>query len=141
MKQNELSPFEKLEVAFQSHKFYHHQCADLEKKLSTSIDKIFQSNEDMPSKKDCSKTIEMVKKLLTLSNKYIQETTTIINQLDELPKEEKQQKKEFIKAMKIQLLSLGKRQSSIHARVEEIKAMIVEMYDMDGNGDEWKSGR
>jgi hypothetical protein len=95
----------------------------------------------MPSKKDCSKTIEMVKKLLTLSNKYIQETTTIINQLDELPKEEKQQKKEFIKAMKIQLLSLGKRQSSIHARVEEIKAMIVEMYDMDGNGDEWKSGR
>ena len=131
MKNNELSPMEKLDVAIQSHKFYNEQCVDLENKINIKIDTIFQTEETGKNikKKDISETVDMVNKLLTLSRKYMAEGKNVVNELDTI--DENEIEEDFTVAMKKQLTAMNLKQQAIHERVEEIRQMLIEMYNVD----------
>tara|TARA_Y100000310_G_C20339638_1_gene649167 strand:- start:96 stop:539 length:444 start_codon:yes stop_codon:yes gene_type:complete len=138
MKENELSPIEKLDIALQSHRFYNQECQELEKKINKRIDVIFQTEEAgvMPEKEDIAETVKLVNQLLTLSTKYIREGNNVVEGLGNLNEKEKQQKdfrhsEEFMDGMKESLMDLNTKQVRIHERVEEIQKMLIEMYNLD----------
>ena len=131
MKNNELSPTEKLNLAIQSHKFYNEQCVTLEKKINVKIDTIFQTEEAGKNikKKDIAETVEMVNKLLTLSHKYMREGVNVVSELDTIDVSEIEE--DFAEVMKKQLTAMNVKQQQIHDRVEEIQEMLIEMYNVD----------
>ena len=134
MKNNELSPSERLDVAIQSHKFYSHQCIELEKQIDTKIDSIFQTEEAGKniSKKDITETVGLVDKLLTLSSRFMKEGRGVLNELEEYDTKEPMNFDESaMEVMKMQLTSLNEKQVGLHTRVEEIRQMLVEMYNLN----------
>ena len=133
MKNNELSAKEKLDVAIQSHRFYNQQCVDLEKKINIKIDSIFQTEESGKNikKKDIKQTVELVNKLLTLSNRYMSEGKNIVNEIGKMGKGQQCDWGHEMENLKTQLMSLNEKQQSIHDRVQEIQSMLIEMHDID----------
>ena len=129
MNSDQLSAEEKLAVAIQSHSFYHQQCVDIEKKINKKIDIIFQTEEAgvEPTKDDIASTVELLNKLLTLSNKFIGEASNIIKNSEEIRSEEG----EPLLEMRKSLDSITKKQQRIHERVQEIREMLIEMYNID----------
>ena len=134
MENNESSTLDKLNLAIDSHKFYNQQCVDLEAKINTKIESIFQTEEAGKNikKKDIIETSKMIKQLLTSSNKYMMEGQRVVSELekastDDIPPE-------FAKNMKNQLVALNSKQQHIHNRVEEIQEMLNEMYGIDEDG-------
>ena len=131
MENNENTTLERLNLAIESHKFYNRQCVELELKINSKIETIFQTEETGKniSKKDIIETTKMIKQLLTSSNKYMMEGQTVVSELekartDDIPPE-------FAKNMKSQLVALNSKQQHIHSRVEEIQEMLNEMYGLD----------
>ena len=131
MKNNESPTLEKLNIAIESHKFYNQQCVDLELKINTKIESIFQTEEAGKNikKKDIIETTKMIKQLLTSSNKYMMEGKTVVSELEKVDSDDVPP--EFAKNMKNQLVALNSKQQHIHNRVEEIQEMLNEMYGID----------
>ena len=131
MKNNESPTLEKLNIAIESHKFYNQQCVDLEAKINTKIESIFQTEEAGKNikKKDIIETTKMIKQLLTSSNKYMMEGKTVVSELEKVDSDDVPP--EFAKNMKNQLVALNSNQQHIHNRVEEIQEMLNEMYGLD----------
>ena len=131
MKNNESPTLEKLNIAIESHKFYNQQCVDLELKINTKIESIFQTEEAGKNikKKDIIETTKMIKQLLTSSNKYMMEGKTVVSELEKVDSDDVPP--EFAKNMKNQLVALNGKQQHIHNRVEEIQEMLNEMYGID----------
>jgi len=131
MENNELSKTEKLDVALQSHKFYNHQCVELEKKINIKIDSIFQTEETGKniSKKDIFETVGLVNQLLSLSSKYMMEGKNVVSELEKV--DPKEIEADFAKVMKKQLTAMNEKQEAIHDRVREIQQMLIEMYNVD----------
>jgi len=136
MKNNELSPMEKLNLAIKSHRFYHDRCVDMEQRINKKIDVIFQTEEVgvEPTKEDISSTVSLVGKLLTLSTKYINEASNVVENLDNL-----NEKENDVEDIKNQLLGITEKQRNIHQRVTEMQEMLIEMYNLDEfEDDEWQ---
>ena len=128
MKDNELSAKEKLDVAIQSHRFYHRQCIQMENKINKKIDEMFHTEEagENVSKEDIKNTVDLVSKLLTLSNKFIKEAGNVVNEIDNVKDGE-----EDFSSFKLQLTHISGKQEKIHERVEEIQEMLIEMYNLN----------
>ena len=137
MKNNELSVVEKLDVALQSHKFYNQQCVDLEKKINVKIDTIFQTEEtgQEPTKEDLKETVKLVNQLLSLSNKFLDEGKTVVENLSNLDKSDIEYVEEYISGMRDSIIDLNGKQQSIHERVMDVKDMLTEMYDIKSDED------
>ena len=131
MENNESSTLDKLNLAIDSHKFYNQQCVDLEAKINTKIESIFQTEEAGKNikKKDIIETTKMIKQLLTSSNKYMMEGQRVVSELEKANSDDVPP--EFAKNMKNQLVALNSKQQHIHNRVEEIQEMLNEMYGLD----------
>ena len=131
MENNESSTLDKLNLAIDSHKFYNQQCVDLEAKINTKIESIFQTEEAGKNikKKDIIETTKMIKQLLTSSNKYMMEGQRVVSELEKANSDDVPP--EFAKNMKNQLVALNSKQQHIHNRVEEIQEMLNEMYGID----------
>ena len=134
MENNESSTLDKLNLAIDSHKFYNQQCVDLEAKINTKIESIFQTEEAGKNikKKDIIETTKMIKQLLTSSNKYMMEGQRVVSELEKANSDDVPP--EFAKNMKNQLVALNSKQQHIHNRVEEIQEMLNEMYGIDEDG-------
>ena len=131
MKNNELSPSERLDVAIQSHKFYSHQCIELEKQIDTKIDSIFQTEEAGKNigKKDLEETVHLVNQLLSLSSKYMAEGQRVVSELEKATEDDIPE--DFAKNMRNQLTALNEKQQDVHERVTEIQEMLIELYNED----------
>lgn len=137
MKNNQLSAVEKLDVSMQSHKFYHEQCVEIETKINDKIDTIFQTEEagQEPLKEDIKETLRLVNQLLNLSNKYLDEGQNVVHNLSNLDESETEDIEKFIHGMKESIIDVNGKQQGIHERVQEIKEMLSEMYDIKSDED------
>ena len=131
MKKNDLSSAEKLDVAIQSHKFYHEQCVTLEQKINGKIDSIFQTEESGKNigKKDLEETVHLVNQLLSLSSKYMAEGQRVVSELEKATEDDNPE--DFAKNMRNQLTALNEKQQDVHERVTEIQEMLIELYNED----------